>query len=240
MRAYARKNNQLRPVIIEPNVLLNADGSCMIKFGNTHVICCASIEESLPPFLRGKNNGGWVTAEYGMLPRSTEQRMKRESSQGKQSGRTQEIQRLIGRSCRAAIDLKILGERQILIDCDVINADGGTRTAAITGSYVAMHQAISKLMKKRNLKINPLFTQIGAVSCGIYNGEVMVDLNYDEDSNAEVDANFVFSGSGGIIEIQSTAEKKFFNEDQFSEMLKLAKKAAGELFALQTKVLLGL
>jgi len=238
MRASNRKNNQLRPVIIEPNVLLNADGSCMIKFGHTHVICSASIDESLPPFLRNKNNGGWVTAEYGMLPRSTVQRMKRESSQGKQSGRTQEIQRLIGRSMRAAIDLKILGERQILIDCDVINADGGTRTAAITGSYVAMHLAISKLLKKRILKTNPLTSQIAAISCGIYNGVELIDLNFSEDSEAEVDANFVFSSNGGIVEVQSTAEKKSFTEEQFTNMLKLAQKAAGELFAMQAKSLL--
>lgn len=192
MRPSKRKNNQLRKILIEPNVLNHAEGSCIIKFGNTHVICSASFDDTVPRFLKGQNKG-WATAEYGMLPRSTNQRMRRESSNGKQGGRTLEIQRLIGRSMRAAIDLNLLGERQILIDCDVINADGGTRTAAITGSYVALHLAIRNLMDRKILRKNPLTSQIAAISCGIYNGETIVDLDYDEDSTAEVDANFVFN-----------------------------------------------
>ncbi|WP_367363666.1 ribonuclease PH [Candidatus Tisiphia endosymbiont of Nedyus quadrimaculatus] len=237
MRDFNRKNNQLRNISIEPSVLLNADGSCLVKFGNTHVICSATYETSVPPFLRGQNQG-WITAEYGMLPRSTHQRIKRESTQGKQSGRTQEIQRLIGRSMRAAIDLKALGEKQIIIDCDVINADGGTRTAAITGSYIALHLAIRSLIARKILKTNPLISQVAAISCGIYKGQSIVDLDYLEDSNAEVDANFVFSGNGNIIEIQSTAEKNPFSEEQFYDMLKLARSAASDLFKLQNQILL--
>ncbi|XVN43169.1 MAG: ribonuclease PH [Candidatus Rickettsia vulgarisii] len=237
MRPSKRKPNQLRNITVEPSVLNNADGSCLIKFGNTHVICSASCETTVPSFLRGQNQG-WITAEYGMLPASTNQRMKRESAQGKQSGRTQEIQRLIGRSMRAAIDLKALGERQIIIDCDVINADGGTRTAAITGSYIALHLAIRSLMARKILKTNPLIRQIAAISCGIYQGQAIVDLDYLEDSNAEVDANFVLSGDGNLIEIQGTAEKEPFSTDQFNEMLKLAKNAASELFIVQNKILL--
>ncbi|MDR0774951.1 MAG: ribonuclease PH [Rickettsia sp.] len=237
MRAFNRKNNQLRNISIEPSVLLNAGGSCLIKFGNTHVICSATYEASLPPFLRGQNQG-WITAEYGMLPNSTHQRIKRESTQGKQSGRTQEIQRLIGRSMRAAIDLKALGEKQIIIDCDVINADGGTRTAAITGSYIALHLVIRSLIARKILKTNPLISQVAAISCGIYKGQPIVDLDYLEDSNAEVDANFVFSGNGNIIEIQSTAEKNPFSEEQFYDMLKLARSAASDLFKLQNQILL--
>ena len=195
-------------------------------------MCSATCETTVPPFLRGQNQG-WVTAEYGMLPGSTSQRIKREAAQGKQGGRTQEIQRLIGRSMRCVIDLKKLGERQIIIDCDVINADGGTRTAAITGSYVALHLAIRSLMKKRILKVNPLISQIAAVSCGI------LDLDYLEDSDAEVDSNFVFAGNGNLIELQGTAEKNPFSEEQFLAMLKLAKGGAAELFKLQNQVLLG-
>jgi len=239
MRPSKRKNNQLRHIVVEKDILTNAEGSCLIKFGNTHVVCSASLDEYIPPFLKGKNQG-WITAEYGMLPRSTNQRMKRESAQGKQSGRTQEIQRLIGRSIRTVVDLKILGERQILIDCDVINADGGTRTAAITGSYIALHIAISKLLDKKIIRTNPIISQIAAISCGIRNGEVIVDLDYNEDSDAEVDANFVFSSNGKIIEIQATAEKAPFSEENFLEMMKLAKKATGELFIIQNKILLGL
>ncbi len=239
MRPSKRKNDQLREIIVETNVLNHAEGSCMIKFGNTHVICSASLDEYVPPFLKGKGQG-WITAEYGMLPRSTNQRMRRESAQGKQSGRTQEIQRLIGRSLRTAVDLKVLGERQILIDCDVINADGGTRTAAITGSYIALHLAVSKLLDRRIIRNNPIILQVAAISCGVRNGEVVVDLDYDEDSDAEVDANFVFASSGKIIEIQGTAEKEPFSEESFLEMLKLAKKATSELFLMQNKILLGL
>lgn len=237
MRPSARANNQLRNISIEPNILTNAPGSCLIKIGNTHVICSVNYETTVPPFLRGQNQG-WVTAEYGMLPSATNQRTKREAAQGKQSGRTHEIQRLIGRSLRAAIDLKALGERQLIVDCDVINADGGTRTAAITGSYVALHLAVRTLMARKILKINPLVKQIAAISCGIYQGQPIVDLDYVEDSNAEVDANFIFASNGHIIEIQSTAEKEAFSEEQFNDMLKLAKNASSKLFQLQNEILL--
>lgn len=237
MRAFKRGNNQLRNITIEPSSLLNADGSCLIKFGNTHVMCSATYETTLPPFLRGQGQG-WITAEYGMLPTSTNLRIKREAAQGKQSGRTLEIQRLIGRSIRASTDLKILGERQFIIDCDVINADGGTRTAAITGSYIALHLAIQSLMAKKIIKTNPLITQVAAISCGIYKGQAIVDLDYIEDSNAEVDANFVFAANGNLIEIQSTAEKEPFSEEQFSEMLKLARNAVSKLFNIQNQILL--
>lgn len=237
MRPSKRKNNQLRDISIETNVLNHAEGSCVIKFGNTHVICSASFDDTVPRFLKGQNKG-WVTAEYGMLPRSTNQRMRRESTSGKQGGRTLEIQRLIGRSMRAAIDLNLLGERQILIDCDVINADGGTRTAAITGSYVALHLSIRNLMDRKILRKNPLTSQIAAISCGIYNGEAVVDLDYDEDSTAEVDANFVFNQRGNLIEIQGTREDGDFTTDQFLQMLNLAQDAASKLFAEQNKILM--
>ena len=237
MRHLGRKNNQLRPISLELSPLINAEGSCLIKIGNTHVMCSATYEVQVPSFLRGQNQG-WITAEYGMLPRSTSQRIKRESMQGKQGGRTQEIQRLVGRAMRCIVDLQKLGERQIIIDCDVINADGGTRTAAITGSYVALYLAIRSLMKKRILKINPLINQIAAISCGIYNGEPILDLDYLEDSEAEVDSNFVFAGNGDLIEVQGTAEKNPFSEEQFLAMLKLAKSGAAELFKLQNRILL--
>jgi ribonuclease PH len=237
MRPSKRKPNQIRDISIETGILRHAEGSCIIKFGNTHVICSASFDEEVPRFLRGKNSG-WVTAEYGMLPRSTGQRMRREASSGGQSGRTYEIQRLIGRSMRAAVDLKALGERQILIDCDVINADGGTRTAAITGSYVALALAIRQAIDTRLIRANPLKSQIAAISCGIYNGEVVTDLDYIEDSNAEVDANFVFNSNGNMIEVQGTGESGDFSEAQFIEMMKLAKDSAEQLFAIQTKSLL--
>ncbi|ASX27361.1 ribonuclease PH [Rickettsia sp. MEAM1 (Bemisia tabaci)] len=239
MRQSGRKSNQLRPISLELYPLINAEGSCLIKIGNTHVMCSASYDTTVPPFLRNQNRG-WITAEYGMLPSSTSQRNKREAAQGKQSGRTQEIQRLIGRTMRSIIDLQKLGERQITIDCDVINADGGTRTAAITGSYVALHLAIRSLMKKRILKVNPLINQVAAVSCGIYKGQPILDLDYLEDSDAEVDSNFVFAGNGNLIEIQGTAEKEPFSEEQFLEMLKLAKAGVSELFKLQNQVLLNL
>ncbi len=237
MRPSKRKNNQIREISIEPNILLNPEGSCLIKCGNTHVICSASVDESVPRFLRGKNSG-WVTAEYGMLPRSTDSRMRRESANGKQSGRTLEIQRLIGRSMRAAVDLKILGEKQIIIDCDVINADGGTRTAAITGSYVALHLAIRSLIDKKILRHNPLISQISAISCGIYKGQVITDLDYIEDSNAEVDANFVFNQKGNLVEIQGTGEEGDFTTGQLMEMLKLASESASQLFKIQNQILL--
>jgi len=236
IRPSKRTNNQLREISVETSVLSNAEGSCLIKCGNTHVICSATLESNVPPFLRGQNQG-WITAEYGMLPRSTNQRMKRESAQGKQSGRTQEIQRLISRSMRACMDLSVLGERQILIDCDVINADGGTRTTSITGAYIALNLAIKSLMKRRILRANPIITQVAAISCGIYQGEPIVDLDYFEDSDADVDANFVFASNGNIIEIQGTAEKKPFSEEAFVRMLKLAKDASFELFKIQSQIL---
>lgn len=237
MRPSKRKNNQLREISIEPNVLNHAEGSCLVKFGNTHVICSASIDNTVPRFLRGQNKG-WITAEYGMLPRSTNQRMHRESTSGKQSGRTLEIQRLIGRSMRSAVNLNLLGERQILIDCDVINADGGTRTAAITGSYVSLHLAIRKLIDKKILRTNPLVSQIAAISCGIYKGEAIVDLDYNEDSNAEVDANFVFNHKGNLIEVQGTGEENDFTTEQLLQMLEFAKNAVSDLFAIQNKILI--
>ena len=239
MRPSKRRNNQLRQVTIETSSMLNATGSCLIKCGNTHVMCSATVENTVPSFLRGQNQG-WITAEYGMLPGSTNGRIKRESVQGKQTGRTQEIQRLIGRSLRACIDLKVLGERQIILDCDVINADGGTRTTAITGSYIALHLAIRSLLERRLIKKNPLITQVAAVSCGMYKGQAVVDLDYLEDCDADVDANFIFAGTGHLIEIQACAEKVPFTDDQFQEMLKLAKSAAGELFKIQNHVLLGI
>jgi ribonuclease PH len=237
MRPSARKNDQLREISIETGILQHAEGSCLIKFGDTHVICSASLDESVPRFLKGKNSG-WVTAEYGMLPHSTNKRMMREASKGKQAGRTLEIQRLIGRSMRAAMDLKMLGERQILIDCDVINADGGTRTAAITGSYIALHLAIRSLIDKKILRKNPLIAQISAISCGIYKDQAVLDLDYDEDSNASVDANFVFNQKGNLIEIQGTGEKSDFTTEQLMDMLKLASIASSELFIMQNKILL--
>ncbi|MFK7967986.1 MAG: ribonuclease PH [Rickettsiaceae bacterium] len=236
-RPSKRKNNQMRDVSIEKDILHNADGSCLIKFGNTQVICSASLENSVPRFLKGKNSG-WVTAEYSMLPRSTGQRMQREASKGGQSGRTQEIQRLIGRSLRSMIDLKLLGEKQIIIDCDVINADGGTRTAAITGSYVALHLAIRSMIAKKIIKNNPLKCQIAAISCGIYEGQTIVDLDYIEDSKAEVDANFIFGSNGNIIEVQAAGEKRDFTQQQLIEMLDLAQKSTSELFQIQNQVLL--
>ncbi|NDB82693.1 MAG: ribonuclease PH, partial [Alphaproteobacteria bacterium] len=219
---------------------LNRDGSCIVKFGNTHVICSATIEESLPHFLRNKGQGGWLSAEYSMLPASTHIRSKREISSGKQSGRTQEIQRLIGRSLRYCVDLKKLGERQILIDCDVLNADGGTRCASITGAYVAMHMAIAKSMKNYRLKVNPIISQIAAVSCGIISGEVMLDLDYAEDSIAETDANFVFNSINQIVEVQATAEKTAFAKEELDQMLEAAKKGCDILFGIQNKAILGL
>jgi ribonuclease PH len=239
MRPSGRKFNQLRQIAIEPNTLINSEGSCTIKFGNTHVICSASFDQSVPRFVKGTGSG-WITAEYGMLPRSTDQRMQREASNGKQGGRTLEIQRLIGRSMRAAVNLQLLGERQIYIDCDVINADGGTRTAAITGSYVALHLAIRKLLDKKLIKHNPLINQIAAVSCGIRNGTAILDLDYEEDSTTEVDANFVFNNKGNMIEIQGTGENSDFSKNQLIEMITMAEKGCEELFKIQNKILLGI
>ena len=204
----------------------------MTRFGDTHVLCTASLESRVPPWLKGLGRG-WVTAEYGMLPRSTGERMRREASAGKQSGRTQEIQRLIGRSLRAAIDLDVLGEYQITVDCDVIQADGGTRTAAITGGYVAMRDCVDWMMQRDMVSTNPITDQVAAISCGVYGGKAVCDLDYVEDSEAETDANFVMTASGGIVEIQGTAEGEPFNEDMFTELLSLARGGINQLLELQ-------
>ena len=227
-----RAADQLRPVSITPHFLPHADGSALIACGNTKVICTASIDESVPPFLRGKNQG-WVTAEYGMLPASTASRMRREAAQGKQSGRTQEIQRLIGRSLRAAVDLSRLGERQILIDCDVIQADGGTRTASITGAYVALHLAIGKLLAAGKLAHSPIREAVAAVSLGIVGGVPLLDLDYPEDSGCDSDINLVMTASGNIIEIQGTAEGAAFSPAALTQMLALGQKGIAELLQHQ-------
>ena len=237
MRPSSRANDQMRSVTLEPGVAKHAEGSCLVKFGNTHVLCTASLEDTAPGFLRGTGKG-WVTAEYGMLPRSTHERMRREAAQGKQSGRTLEIQRLIGRSLRAVVDMTALGERQIVIDCDVIQADGGTRTASITGGFIALHQCIG-FMKKTGMITKPAIKDhVAAVSCGVWKGEPVLDLDYDEDSTAETDANFVLTGNGGLVELQGTAEGAPFSDDQFAMMLMLARKGIGELVNLQ-KVVIG-
>ena len=238
MRLSNRSFDSLRSVSLEPGAALHAEGSCLVKFGNTHVLVTASLEEKAPPFLKGSGKG-WVTAEYGMLPRSTHDRMRREAAAGKQSGRTQEIQRLVGRSLRAVIDQAALGERQIVIDCDVLQADGGTRTAAITGGFVALAQCIA-FMKKVGMVSAPIIRDhVAAVSCGISKGVPVLDLDYDEDSVAETDANFVIMGNGGLVELQGTAEGAPFSEEQLVQLLKLARKGIGELVELQKKVLAG-
>jgi len=237
-RPSGRSVDQLRAVELLVDVNRYAEGSCLAKFGNTHVLCTATLEEKAPSFLKGSGKG-WVTAEYGMLPRSTHTRTDREAAKGKQSGRTQEIQRLIGRSLRAVTNLTGFGERQIRLDCDVIQADGGTRTAAITGSYVALYRCFAFMKEMGAIKTIPLVDQVGAISCGIHNGQCVLDLEYEEDSAADADANFVLTGSGGIVEVQGTAEKNSFSEAQFLELLKLARKGIGELNALQ-KAALGL
>ena len=227
-----RSFNQMREISFEKDVNIHADGSCLVKFGNTHVLCLATIDEKVPHWL--KNTGkGWVTAEYGMLPRSTNTRMDREAAKGKQSGRTQEIQRLIGRSLRSIVDLSNLGERQIKIDCDVIQADGGTRTASITGAWVALYQAINFLLKSGKLTENPIMDQVAAISCGIYENQELVDLDYEEDSNAETDGNFVMTSNNGIVEIQTTAEGKPFNKEQFQKLLNLAEISTKKIFKIQ-------
>ncbi|HTT81823.1 MAG TPA: ribonuclease PH [Stellaceae bacterium] len=236
MRPSGRAPDQLRPVSLEPGVAKYAEGSCLARFGDTHVLCMATVEERVPPFLRNSGRG-WVTAEYGMLPRSTHTRTDREAARGRQSGRTQEIQRLIGRSLRAVTDLKVLGERQIRIDCDVLQADGGTRTAAITGSYVALHQALAKLVAAGVLAALPLGDSVAAVSCGICAGGPVLDLDYAEDSAAETDANFVLTGGGGIVEIQATAEGAPFDDESFARMLALARAAIAELTRAQRAAL---
>jgi ribonuclease PH len=237
MRPSGRAPDQLRPVSLEPGFSRHAEGSCLVKFGDTHVLCTASVDEKVPPWMRNSGKG-WVTAEYGMLPRSTHTRTDREAARGKQSGRTQEIQRLIGRSLRAVVNLQAMGERQINIDCDVLQADGGTRTASITGAWVALHFAYERLIKDGKLTANPLTGTVAAVSCGLWEGTAVLDLDYPEDSKADADANFVLTGTGGIVEVQGTAEKDPFTEAQFHELLSLAKKGIGELVALQ-KLALG-
>jgi len=236
MRPSGRAPDALRPVSLEPGVAKYAEGSCLAKFGDTHVLCTASVEERVPPFLRNTGKG-WVTAEYGMLPRSTATRTDREAARGRQSGRTQEIQRLIGRSLRAVTDLGQLGERQIKIDCDVLQADGGTRTAAVTGSYVALHLALQRLFSAGLLSALPLRDNVAAVSCGVFAGTAVLDLDYAEDSQAQTDANFVLTGSGGIVEIQATAEGLPFDEALFSEMLRLARQGVAELTRRQRAAL---
>jgi ribonuclease PH len=226
----------MRSVILEPGVAKYAEGSCLAKFGDTHVLCTASVEERVPPFLRNSGKG-WVTAEYGMLPRSTATRTDREAARGRQSGRTQEIQRLIGRSLRAITDLAQLGERQVRIDCDVLQADGGTRTAAVTGSYVALYQAFQRLISAGLLTASPLRDSVAAISCGVVAGMALLDLDYAEDSQAMTDANFVLTGTGGIVEIQATAENTPFDEALFAEMLRLARAGVAELTRHQRKAL---
>jgi ribonuclease PH len=234
MRPSRRAPDELRTVSIERNVARYAEGSCLIKFGETHVLCTASLEEKPPSWLRGTGKG-WVTAEYAMLPRATHERTRRESTSGKPSGRTQEIQRLIGRSLRAVVDLVRLGEKQITVDCDVLQADGGTRTASITGGYVALQECVRWMMERKMLASTPIRDHIAAISCGIYKSEAVLDLDYAEDSEAMTDANFVMTGSGGLVEIQGTAEGAPFSEAQFLEMLALARKGIGELIELQKK-----
>ena len=231
-----RKNSELRPVEIIPNYLKNADGSCLIKFGNTQVICTASYDTKIPRWLKGSGNG-WVTAEYGMLPRSTNERMRREASAGKIGGRTSEIQRLIGRSLRASIDLNLLGENLITIDCDVIEADGGTRTASITGGFVALKQCIDILKDKKIIKTNPIKNHVAAISCGVVTGDVLVDLDYQEDSNADVDANFVMNEKNEIIELQMTGEKTTCSEKQLNNMLEFSKQSIQLLIKKQKEIL---
>jgi ribonuclease PH len=237
MRPSGRGPDQMRKVSLETGFSKYAEGSCLAKFGDTHVLCTATIEERVPPFLRNTGRG-WVTAEYGMLPRSTHTRTDREAARGKQSGRTQEIQRLIGRSLRAVTNLGALGERQIRIDCDVIQADGGTRTAGITGSYVALHRALSGLVSQGLLPALPLTDSVAAISCGVCSGTAVLDLDYAEDSAAETDANFVLTGGGKIIEIQATAEGAPFGEEEFATMLRLARTGISQLTRLQIAALL--
>jgi ribonuclease PH len=236
MRPSGRRHDELRSVILETNWSKHAEGACMTRFGDTHVLCTASVETRVPPFLRNSGQG-WVTAEYGMLPRSTHTRSGREAARGKQSGRTQEIQRLVGRSLRSITDLKALGEIQISIDCDVLQADGGTRTAAITGGYVALALAVRHLQKIGAVKRNPLIGQVAAISCGIYEGQSVLDLDYPEDSNADADANFVMTDSGMLVEVQGTAEGAPFSRDQFGELLDLAAAGIDQLCVAQKAAL---
>lgn len=235
MRVSDRASDEMRPVSLEIDVNKHAEGSCLIKAGDTHVLCTASFENRLPIWMRGQNKG-WVTAEYGMLPRSTATRMEREAKKG-QNGRTQEIQRLIGRSLRSVVDLKAIPDVCLHVDCDVLQADGGTRTASITGGFVAMYLAFRRLAETRVIFTNPVRETVAAVSCGICSGETLLDLDYLEDSTAQTDSNFVMTGSGGLVEIQGTAEQKPFSEEQFNELMRLAKKGIAELTALQKRAL---
>lgn len=232
VRNDGRALNALRPVTFEMNTSRHAEGSCLVKFGHTHVLCTASVETKVPGWMKGSGKG-WVTAEYGMLPRSTGKRMDRESVRGQQSGRTQEIQRLIGRSLRAVVDASALGEIQIKVDCDVIQADGGTRTAAISGGYLALRQACQHLLKIKAVSRMPLTDSVAAVSCGLYQGNILIDPNYDEDSALTADANFVMTGSGQIVEIQCSGESATITEEQFIAMMALARQGIGELSAAQ-------
>jgi len=232
MRPSERANDQLRAVTLETGVNRYAEGSCLIGFGHTKVLVTATVEENVPGWMRNKG-AGWVTAEYGMLPRATHTRGRREAATGKQTGRTQEIQRLIGRSLRAVVDLKALGERQISLDCDVIQADGGTRTAAITGAWVALRLATNYLLEEGVLKADPILGQVAAVSCGVFKDTPVLDLDYEEDSSAEADGNFVLTGAGDIVEIQATGEKRGFTRGEFDTLFGLAEKGIGELFAFQ-------
>jgi ribonuclease PH len=236
MRPSGRAFDALRSVRLDVNVSKYAEGSCLAVFGDTQVLCLATVEDKVPPFLRNSGRG-WITAEYGMLPRATNERMEREAAKGKQSGRTQEIQRLIGRSLRAVIDLGGFGERQIRLDCDVLQADGGTRTAAITGSFVALHIALGHMRKLGVMPAMPLKDHVAAISCGIFQGVPVLDLDYAEDSNADADANFVLTGAGHIVEIQGTAEKKPFDEAEFHQLFQLARKGIGQLVELQREAI---
>ena len=232
MRPSGRNLSEMRPISIETGIMAHAEGSCLIKVGGTHVICSASIEEKAPPFLRGSGQG-WVTAEYGMLPRATNTRNRREAASGKQGGRTVEIQRLIGRALRAGVDRRALGERQIVVDCDVIQADGGTRCASITGGWVALRLAVNKLMKTGEVISDPLVDPVAAVSCGIYAGQPVLDLDYPEDSEAGTDGNFVMTGAGNLIEVQMSAEGATFSRAQMEQLLGLAEAGIAELVAAQ-------
>ena len=233
MRPSGRKTDQMRKVSFERNISKHAEGSCLVKFGDTHVLVTASLEDKTPPWLRNSGKG-WVTAEYGMLPRATGDRMRREAASGKQGGRTQEIQRLIGRSLRAVVDLEALGERQITVDCDVIQADGGTRTASITGAWIALHDCLKWMEARSMIKVEKVLKDhVAAISCGIFAAQSVIDLDYLEDSAAETDANFVMTGSGGIVEIQGTAEGKPFTEEEFTGLLALARAGIADLVALQ-------
>ncbi len=234
MRPTGRAADQLREISLETAVSRYAEGSCLAKFGQTHVLCTASVEQGVPGWLKGQGRG-WVTGEYGMLPRATHTRGRREAAQGKQSGRTQEIQRLIGRSLRSVVDTKLLGDRTITLDCDVIQADGGTRTAAITGAWVALARACKYLVEEKVIKENPVTGQVAAISCGVFEGTGVLDIDYAEDSNAEVDCNFVMAGDGRLIEIQATGEKRPFSDEEFAELMRLAKLGCGALFELQRK-----